>query len=176
MKKMFLALLFTATICFGQATTSYDLSVLGKVVKVKDGDTIVVLQTLNVDLPSGVNSVQKMVTIRVAGVDTPEKNQDYGQVAKQFASNEVFGKVVTFKEVSKDMYGRSVAFVFYDNDKNLSEELLKNGLAWHYSRYDKTKYLQDLEDTARKDKVGLWSLPNPIMPSEFRKGKKTMLA
>lgn len=153
MKKMFLVLLLMVTaFCNAQTVT-------GKVVKVKDGDTVVVL-----------DSTKTMITVRLAGIDAPEKNQDYGQNAKQFTSDQIFGKVVTFKEISKDRYGRTVAFVFYEK-KNLSEELLKAGLAWHYIKYDKSKYLQELEDTARKNKTGLWSLPNPVPPSEFRKVK-----
>lgn len=153
MKKMFLVLLLMVTaFCNAQTVT-------GKVVKVKDGDTVVVL-----------DSTKTMITVRLAGIDAPEKNQDYGQNAKQFTSDQIFGKVVTFKEISKDRYGRTVAFVFYEK-KNLSEELLKVGLAWHYVKYDKSKYLQELEDTARKNKTGLWSLPNPVPPSEFRKVK-----
>lgn len=130
--------------------------ITGKVVKVKDGDTIVVL-----------DGTMTMVTVRLAGVDAPEKKQDFGVVAKQFVSDQVFGKTVIFKEVSKDRYGRTVAFVFYEN-KNLSEELLKVGLAWHYVLYSKSKYLQELETTARNFNVGLWSLPNPVAPWEFR--------
>ncbi|EKT3957707.1 thermonuclease family protein [Flavobacterium psychrophilum] len=153
MKKMFvLMLLMVTALCNAESVT-------GKVVKVKDGDTVVVL-----------DCTKTMITVRLAGVDAPEKKQDFGTIAKQFVSEQIFGKVVTFQEVSKDRYGRTVAFIFYEN-KNLSEELLKVGLAWHYVKYDKSKYLQELEDIARKNKVGLWSLPNPIMPSEFRKVK-----
>ena len=153
MKKMFVFMLLLVTaFCSAEGIT-------GKVVKVKDGDTIVVL-----------DGTLTMVTVRLAGIDAPEKKQDFGVVAKQFVSDQVFGKVVTFQEITKDRYGRTVAFVFYEN-KNLSEELLKVGLAWHYLKYDKSKYLQELETTARNSKVGLWSLPKPIAPSEFRKLK-----
>ncbi|SNA83488.1 Micrococcal nuclease-like nuclease [Flavobacterium psychrophilum] len=150
MKKMFVFMLLLVTsLCSAESIT-------GKVVKVKDGDTIVVL-----------DGTMTMVTVRLAGIDALEKKQDFGTIAKQFVSDQIFGKVITFQEISKDRYGRTVAFIIYEN-KNLSEELLKIGLAWHYVKYDKSKYLQELEDTARKNKVGLWSLPNPIVPSEFR--------
>ena len=145
-------LLFATVLCSAE-------SIAGKVVKVKDGDTVVVL-----------DETKNVVTIRLAGVDAPEKKQDFGTVAKQFVSDQVFGKEVTFQEISKDRYGRTVAWVFYEN-KNLSEELLKSGLAWHYIKYDNSEYLQELEDKARRNEIGLWSLPNPIAPSEFRKVK-----
>lgn len=154
MKKTVLVLLLIVTaFCNAQTFT-------GKVVKVKDGDTVVVL-----------DSTKTMITVRVAGIDAPEKKQDFGENAKQFTSDQIFGKVVSCQTVTKDRYGRTVAFVFYEK-KNLSEELLKVGLAWHYVKYDKSKYLQELEDIARKNKVGLWVLPNPVAPSEFRAVKK----
>jgi micrococcal nuclease len=154
MKKLLLA--FALLVAFiGTAQTTFT----GTVVKIKDGDTVVVL-----------DSTKTMITIRLAGVDAPEKKQDFGLKAKQFTIDEVAGKLVTVKIIAKDRYGRSVAWILYDK-KNLSEELLKVGLAWHYIQYDKSKFLQSLEDKAKESKVGLWSIPNPIPPSEYRKSK-----
>lgn len=140
---------------FGQAQ-----NYTGVVVGIKDGDTFVVL-----------DSTKTQRIVRLAGVDAPEKKQDYGQIAKQFTSDQVFGKVVTFQEITKDRYGRTVAFVFCVK-KNLSEELLKVGLAWHYNKYDNSKYLQSLQEIAQKNKSGLFSDPKAIPPWEFRKLKK----
>ena len=154
MKKLLLALALLVAFV-GNAQTTFT----GTVVKIKDGDTVVVL-----------DSTKTMHTIRLAGIDAPEKKQDFGQNAKQFTSDQIYKLTVTVKVISKDRYGRSVAWVFY-NKNNLSEELLKVGLAWHYVQYDKSKYLQSLEDFAKKNKVGLWVQPNPIPPSEYRKSK-----
>lgn len=130
------------------------------VIGIKDGDTFVVL-----------TRKKQQITIRLAAVDCPEKKQNYGEKAKQFSSQEIFGKVVNVRIVSKDMYGRNIAFVTYAN-KNLSKELLKAGLAWHYQEYDGDKFLQYLENQARIGRKGLWFEFNPIKPSEFRKLKK----
>lgn len=129
----------------------------GKVIRVKDGDTFVLLDS---------NKVQ--YTIRVAAIDCPEKKQAFGTVATDYVSSQIFGKYVEIKNTSKDRYGRTIGMVFYDN-KNLSEELLKVGLAWHYKRYSKSTKLQKLEDTARLNKIGLWIDKNPIPPYEWRK-------
>ncbi|MEM9687598.1 MAG: nuclease, partial [Bacteroidota bacterium] len=59
----------------------------GKVIKVKDGDTVVILDK---------NNTQH--TIRVADVDCPERGQPFSNVAKWFVSDEVFGKVVVVKK------------------------------------------------------------------------------
>lgn len=146
-------MLFVAFIATAQTTFT------GKVVKIKDGDTIVVIDSLNIQH-----------SIRLAGVDAPEKSQEYGTVAKQFVSDAIFGKEIFVKVISKDRYERSIGWVRFNN-KNLSEELLKAGLAWHYKEYDKSSFLQNLEDEARLKKNGLWILKNPIPPSQYRKSK-----
>ena len=88
----------------------------GKVIKIKDGDTVVVLLA---------DKTQQ--TLRLAEVDCPESGQAFGNNAKQFTSEQVFGKNVTFYKVGKDRYGRSVAGIFYDGDKYLSREIVKAG-------------------------------------------------
>ena len=54
----------------------------GPVVGVMDGDTIEVLRD------------HKRARIRLYGVDCPEKRQDFGDKAKRFTSDLVFGKTV----------------------------------------------------------------------------------
>ena len=130
----------------------------GKVIKVKDGDTIVVL-----------DADFEQHTIRVADIDCPEKGQPFGKNAKMFTSAEVFSKNVIIKKKKIDRYGRVVGFVFY-GDKDLSLELLKKGLAWHYKYYSKDAIMAKLENKARAEKIGLWSELKPINPYDWRKG------
>ncbi len=137
-----------------------DAQLKGKVIAVKDGDTIVVLDSLNIQH-----------TIRIADIDCPEKLQEFGKKAKWFVSKEIFSSFVEVIEKGKDRYGRTIGYVFYKN-KNLSEELLKKGLAWHYKKYSDSANFQKLENIARENKIGLWSMPNPIAPWKFRKTKK----
>jgi endonuclease YncB( thermonuclease family) len=61
--------------------------------------------------------------------------------------------------------------VYYD-DKNINEELLKAGLAWHFRRYSKDEKLQALEDQARAEKIGLWKEKNLIPPWNRRRGER----
>lgn len=134
------------------------LSQTGKVIKVKDGDTIVILDSLNVQH-----------TIRVADIDCPERGQPFSTKARQFVSDEVFGATVEVIEKDTDKYGRIIGYVIYD-DKNLSLELLEKGLAWHYKYYSDDEALANLERMARNGKIGLWIDDNPINPYEWRKG------
>ncbi|WP_299823987.1 thermonuclease family protein [uncultured Pontibacter sp.] len=136
------------------ATTAGD-----KVVGVKDGDTIVLLRN------------GEEVTVRLYGVDTPEKNQAYGQRAKQYTSDLVFGKQVRLIVNNKDRYGRTVGTVILPDGKSLNEELVKNGFAWHYKAYSKDASLANAEADARRFKRGLWADANPVAPWDFRKNK-----
>ena len=133
----------------------------GKVVGISDGDTITVLHN---------NKGEK---VRLYGIDTPEKRQDFGNKAKQFTSNMVFGKTVEVEPVTKDRYGRTVGLV-YINDQCLNEELVRAGFAWVYIQYCKKAICADwgrIEAAAKANKTGLWSHSNPIPPWEFRHGK-----
>jgi endonuclease YncB( thermonuclease family) len=63
--------------------------IIGKVVGVSDGDTITVLED------------RTQHKIRLYGIDAPEGGQDFGNRAKKFVSDIVFGKQV--RVVKMDM-------------------------------------------------------------------------
>ena len=130
-----------------------------KVVGIKDGDTVVVLDSLN-----------NQYTLRLAEVDCPEKNQPFGTKAKQFTSDQIYLKTIKYVVTDTDRYGRSIAMIYYDTDnKYLSAEIIKAGMGWHYKRYSTSKELATFENNARKNKTGLWVDTNPINPSDWRK-------
>lgn len=133
-----------------------------KVIKISDGDTITVLLKGN---------IQKK--LRIAEVDCPESGQAFGKNAKDFTSAAVFGKEITFFETDTDRYGRTIAKVYYNNEKYLSEELIKAGLGWWYHYFSKNTNLGKLEQEAREKKLGLWTDVNAISPWEFRKLKRS---
>lgn len=146
--------------CFFISIISFSQTILkAKVVGIKDGDTVVVLDSLN-----------NQTTLRLAEVDTPEKNQPFGTKAKQFTSDQIYLKTIKYVVTDTDRYGRSIAMIYYDEDnKYLSAEIIKAGMGWHYKRYSTSKELALLEDNAKKNKIGLWIDNNPIEPWEFRK-------
>ncbi len=127
----------------------------GKCVGVSDGDTIRVLCN------------KREVKVRLEGIDCPEMKQDFGRRAKQFTSAMVFGRMVHVRVVTKDRYGRSVGRVTLQG-KDVSVELVRSGMAWHYRKYSNDPVLSKAEEEARAKKVGLWSLRNPLPPWEFR--------
>jgi micrococcal nuclease len=132
----------------------------GKVIGVKDGDTVEVIDDQN-----------KTTILRLAEVDCPEKKQSYGNTAKQFTSNAVYSKNIKYIVTNKDRYGRSVAKVYYKN-KYLSAELMKNGMGWHYKKYSNSKELALLEQNTRASRIGLWKDPHAIAPWDWRKSHR----
>ncbi len=155
MKKLiYLLTLLKSLFLFSQITA--------KIVAIKDGDTVVALLD---------NKTQE--TLRLADVDCPENRQPFGKNAKQFTSSQVFGKNVTFYRVGKDRYRRTIAKIFYDNEKYLSAEIIKAGFGWWYYKASKNFKLKDVEILAKKKKLGLWSDKNAVAPWDFRKMRRT---
>ncbi|AFM27507.1 thermonuclease family protein [Desulfomonile tiedjei] len=131
-----------------------------KVISVSDGDTITVLRE------------SKPEKIRLYGVDAPEHGQDFFAAAKDFTSEMVFGKIVDVAPAAKDRYGRAVAWVSVDG-RSLNKELVKAGLAWWYRSYARKRYdLYTFEIMARRQKLGIWSVPKPTPPWLFRRNKQ----
>lgn len=151
MNKLTFLFLLISSICISQTYT-------GKVIGIKDGDTVVVLDSLNYQ-----------TTLRIAEVDCPEKSQAFGTKAKQFTSDEIYLKQIKYIVTDIDSYGRSIAKIYYENNKYLSAEIIRNGFSWQYKKYSTSKLLAKLEEEARQNKRGLWIDPNPIYPSDFRR-------
>lgn len=143
-----------------ETSSSADEGKLYKVTKVKDGDTIEILF-------DGVPT-----TVRLEHIDCPEKKQPYGMKAKQFTASAVFGKMVRVKHNgTRDRYNRLIGEIFLPDGTNLNKELVKEGLAWHFSKYSKDKSYAVLEQEARRKKIRLWS-EKAIKPEDWRKGKR----
>ncbi len=140
-------------------------TVSGKVVSVADGDTVTVLTAGN-----------RQVKVRLDGIDAPESRQDFGQRAKQAASDLVFGKQVSVDIRTRDRYGRSVGVVRVGGTE-VNTAMVEGGWAWWYRQYapDNT-VLSRAESAARAAKRGLWASPSPVPPWEFRRGKTTAAA
>ncbi|MCB2141137.1 thermonuclease family protein [bacterium] len=137
--------------------------IVGKVVGVADGDTITVLEN------------RTQYKIRLYGIDTPESHQDFGNRAKQFTSDLVYGKQVRVVTKDIDRYGRIVGMV-YVGDVCVNESLVESGMAWVYRKYCRMETCGswlDLESQAMDGDIGLWSHPNPVAPWEYRKKKRS---
>lgn len=154
MRKIHLSILFI----FLTHVATCQTIIIGKVVRIADGDTITLLDESN-----------KQIKIRLHGIDCPERHQDFGSVARQFTADKCFKKIIRAEIKNTDRYGRKVATIILPNGKNLNKELLKAGLAWHYINFDKSRELASIEKKARLKRKGLWSMRNPIAPWVFRR-------
>ena len=126
------------------------------VVRVKDGDSIVVL------------SAGREVDVRIADMDAPELDQAYGEKAKDALVSLVGGREVRLELVGGDVYRRIVANVFV-GERDVAAELVERGLAWVRRAYAPAARLISLEDDARAAHRGLWAGPNPVPPWIWRK-------
>lgn len=127
-----------------------------RVVGVIDGDTVEVLRG------------QETIRVRLEGIDAPEPGEPYSTKAKERTGALVFGKQVTIVPKERDRYGRLVARVLV-GETDASVDLVERGLAWHYAVYFDDPVLAAGERTAKSERLGLWSLPNPAPPWEFKR-------
>ena len=125
-----------------------------KVVKISDGDTIMILQD------------KQQIKVRLFGIDAPELKQPYGKKSKQFLANLIAGEVVEVEENGKDRYKRTLGIIYYKG-QDINAQMVLNGYAWAYVKY--SIIYVDHERLARKNKQGLWQSGDPTPPWEWRK-------
>ncbi len=91
---------------------------------VVDGDTVV---------------IQKK-QIRLYGIDAPEMNHPYGKKAKWALVNMCKGHVIRADISETDAYGRNVARCYLEDGRDLSEEMVKQGLAIDWPKFSGGRY------------------------------------
>lgn len=133
----------------------------GKAVSVHDGDTLHVLDGANVEH-----------TIRLEGIDAPERKQAFGTVARDRLAEITKGKAVTVRGGKRDKYGRTVARLEVEG-RDVCERLVREGLAWHYTRYSDDGALAEAEIDARRRRRGLWADGKPVAPWDWRATEKS---
>lgn len=135
----------------------FSFELIGKVVKVSDGDTITIL-----------TSDKTQYKIRLNDIDAPEKKQAFGNKSKDNLAKYIAGKTVKVEYKTKDKYKRILGTIYYNNiDINLQQ--VKDGYAWVYKKYSKNQDYYNAEKVARENKKGLWIDKSPLEPWEFRK-------
>ncbi len=132
------------------------LGVEERVLRVIDGDTLIVLQPPNA-----------WVYIRLAEIDAPEHNQPYGTEARDALIALVGYGNVRIVETAHDRYGRTVARL-YVGRTDVSAALVRQGCAWVYRQYAHDPTLYIAEEEARRARRGLWAEDHPIPPWEWR--------
>jgi endonuclease YncB( thermonuclease family) len=152
---VFLLAIFLYFTLFGRDVVS------GKVKSVIDGNT------LEVEMAN-----QEIQIIQLAGIDSPELEQEYGDDAKAHLEKLVLEKQVEINVVGKDRWGKPQATVMM-NGLDVRMELLKEGLAWTAER-NPLPELESVKELARKNTKGLWKQDNPTPPWTYRR-QQTMV-
>jgi endonuclease YncB( thermonuclease family) len=140
----------------------------GQVIRVSDGDTLIVL-----------DAQRQQHTIRLAGIDAPEKSQPFGPESRDHLAQAVLNQAVTVAYDKHDKYGRIVGKVLAQGvDANLAQ--LQAGWAWHYRQYQREQSAEDrslyseTESLAREAQKGLWQGNTPPEPPwDYRARIKT---
>jgi micrococcal nuclease len=131
-------------------------SELRRVRQVIDGDTLTV---------SGIG------TVRLIGVDAPEKTGGYrepepfGDQATAFLKRQVEGKLVRleYDGERKDRYNRTLAYVFLEDGTLVNEAVIRAGWAEFYRSFDyrRKKAFEEAEREARAARRGIWKKTTP---------------
>jgi len=127
-----------------------------KVIGIIDGDTY--------DILDG----KKVIRVRMDGIDAPEKGMPYNKVSKKYLSDLIYDKIIQVKMGEIDKYGRTIAQTYLLDGTDVSLEMIRAGLAWHFKKYSSNEQYSKTEVDARENKLGLWKESNPISPWEVR--------
>lgn len=96
---------------------------LAQVQRIVDGDTL----KINND------------SVRLLGINCPEKGEKYYSEAKEFLENETLNQIVRLESKGKDLYYRELAYVFIGS-QNINLKLVEEGYANYYFPEGKDSY------------------------------------
>jgi hypothetical protein len=119
----------------------------GEVTWIVDGDTIEVL------------GPQDEVTVRLASINAPERDECYSEPGLDHLIATLKGKTVSLEVIGEDQFGRLLAHVFA-GDRHVNLELVEKGLALASTPEEGDVHgeaILDAEDEAFANRTGLWS-------------------
>jgi endonuclease YncB( thermonuclease family) len=106
--------------------------------------------------------------VRLYGIDAPERGQDFSKRSRERLGEMCRSSPLRVRLVNRDGFGRWVAQVYDAAGRHLNAEMVASGLAWHFRKYSQDPVLERLEREARAAGRGLWSVPDPQAPWEYR--------
>ncbi|WP_414756183.1 thermonuclease family protein [Anabaena sp. CCY 9910] len=137
------------------------------VVSVGDGDTLRVR-----------NQQGQPITIRLLCIDAPEMKQNPWDQKSRTSLVQLLpvDQTVQVRQIERDRYKKLVAEIFVNN-RSVNLTMVQEGEAVVYRQYlkgcanTKDQFLQ-AEANAKQQKLGFWNQSQPVMPWDFRRGKK----
>jgi micrococcal nuclease len=165
--RRFLSMAFLL-LCFAclpaQAATLF-----GKVLEVMDGDEIRIF------------NLNRTIRVKLIGIDAPESNQPFGDVAKQHLADLILNKGVVVEYSGLGHDGAIVGRVLL-NDVDMNAQMIRDGVAWYDPAYTtqlnqaQREIYADSEQAARGEKRGLWQSADAIAPWQFVKNQQVITA
>jgi endonuclease YncB( thermonuclease family) len=162
MKKKFIFTLF-----FFSLTTLFPVLInagvlKGKVVGVIDGDTVTVLVE---------SKAQKQ--IRIKGIDAPEKEQLFGNNAREYLTNILLNKKIIVEYSTLNVERQILGKIILDG-KDIGLGMIESGFAWFCEEHKSELTEEEIslyslsQSKAQSNTLGLWQNPNPTSPWKFR--------
>ena len=129
-----------------------------KVEKIIDGDTVY------------ASLEGKTYKLRLTEIDAPERDQPFGRQSKVFLRELLKDGEFDADISGKDQYGRYLARL-YDNGVDINRKMVNEGMAWVYDFYVTDKTFYKNQQSAQKEKKGIWSKRFPAPPWEWRRAR-----
>jgi endonuclease YncB( thermonuclease family) len=155
--------LFVLTFVCGVVSAS--ASVLqGRVVEVHDGRTVTVENT------------GRLIKVALKATDAPEKDQPYGDIARQHLASLVLNRQVVIEYTGLGPEAVLIGRVLCD-DRDVGLQMIRDGAAWFDRSYETnlgapvSKLYADSELAARGERRGLWQDAQPTPPWEWRRAR-----
>jgi endonuclease YncB( thermonuclease family) len=131
------------------------------IVAISDGDTL--------KARCGEPGAYEQITIRLSAIDAPERAQDFGSVSRQNLAALCHQETATITVHGQDRYRRTLADVEC-RGLDAGREQVRAGMAWFYVKYGAShRHLAADEAHAQQAGRGLWSMPAPVAPWDWRK-------
>jgi endonuclease YncB( thermonuclease family) len=162
MRSLLTLTVFLGVLFAGPSAWAWTLQ--GQVMSVVSGDTLRIRDEKKV-----------LHTVRLAGVDAPEKFQAHGQRSLDALRELAFQKYVTVEGVGSGSPRIGRVRV---QGRDIGMEQLQQGAVWYdksraqaLAETDRQAYAAAQED-ARQRRTGLWRDKQPIPPWEYRAGRR----
>jgi micrococcal nuclease len=144
-----LILVVASTTLVAQRSSGYR-ALVGKTISVTvtsivDGDTV------HVAAPNSPT-----LTVRLDGIDAPERGEPFSTQATRAMRVLIFTKKVVLTGTDVDRYGRLVARIRV-NGVDVSDALVRQGLACHFTRYSSDPVLAKAQQDAKRRAIGFWA-------------------
>ena len=123
----------------------------------------------------------RRLKLRLAGIDAPESEQEFGEESQKVLENLVGGRSVSVTVIDRDHFGRFVAGIECRGE-DVCLRMLEEGAAWPYFQYfrnlpaDKASAYREAGRAARNAGRGLWRNARAETPWDWRKRHRSLWA